>query len=77
MCYKYNAGSGKALLDFESPHSKVLKQGVCVSHSCLKSAISKPREHSMATSVLEQVEKLRKFGHRDRKISRLKDKLVK
>lgn len=60
VCYEYNPRPGRALLHFESPHSKGLKQGIGIALSCLKSAITKPHEHSIATSVLEQVKKVRK-----------------
>lgn len=61
ICWMYLPRSIKSLLNFNSSHSKLVKNGIAL--SCVRSAVNRSCEHLMQQSVQNQVHKLRSAGY--------------
>lgn len=75
MCWKYSPRSAKPLLNFNSGHSKVIKNGIAF--SCLRSALVRSCFHQMRASFSEQVTRLTDAGFPDTIIRQTVHKLTK
>ncbi|KAH8024116.1 hypothetical protein HPB51_021737 [Rhipicephalus microplus] len=60
ICWRYKPRSQKGLLDYQSGHSRLVKNGIA--SSCIRSAISKSCPHLIRQSMCEQAVKLRQAG---------------
>lgn len=60
-CWAYQPRSSKPLLPFHSAHSKLVKRGII--NMCFKNAIKKSCDHSMATSLRQQSQRLSNSGY--------------
>lgn len=60
VCWAYQPRSKKAILDYRSAHSKIVKRGIGV--SCLRGALEKSCQHQVADSVQHQVARLKDAG---------------
>lgn len=50
VCWSFRPRSRKAILDYRSAHSKIVKRGIAV--SCLGTTLRKSCEHSMGDSFM-------------------------
>ncbi|CAN8014869.1 unnamed protein product [Ixodes persulcatus] len=60
ICWSFRPRSKKAILDFKSSHSKVVKRSIAV--SCLGSALKKSCAHKMTEGFRKQIGRLKESG---------------
>lgn len=60
VCWEYSPRSEKPILNFNSSHSKIVKNGIAF--SCLLSALSRSCFHQVSKSFVVQMERLRTAG---------------
>lgn len=60
VCWACRPQSKKAILDYSSTHSKIVKRGIGV--SCLGGALDKSSQHQVTHSVQHQVARLQDAG---------------
>lgn len=60
MCWTYHTRTKKPLLNYQSAHSKIGKNGIV--KSCIKASLTKSCVHTMEKSVSEQVKRLEEAG---------------
>uniref|UniRef100_A0A6M2CYP7 Putative tick transposon ovary overexpressed n=1 Tax=Rhipicephalus microplus TaxID=6941 RepID=A0A6M2CYP7_RHIMP len=75
LCWRYKPRSQKGLLDYQSGHSRLVKNGIA--SSCIRSAISKSCPHLIRQSMCEQAVKLRQAGYPDAVIAAVSERLLK
>lgn len=75
VCWSYSPRSKKAILDYRSAHSKVIRRGIAV--SCLEAAIKKSCYHNVDDSFRAQCGRLRGSGYPPDLLSDVAASLVK
>ncbi|XP_040079191.1 uncharacterized protein LOC115318693, partial [Ixodes scapularis] len=75
VCWSYSPRSKKAILDYGSAHSKIIKRGIAL--TCLGSALRKSCRHTMSASFTTQVERLTKAGYSSALLADVANALVK
>ncbi|CAN7975565.1 unnamed protein product [Ixodes persulcatus] len=75
ICWAYKPRSKKAILPFESAHSKLVKRGIA--KTCLEAALKKSCEHSVQESFARQITKLQEAGFPQRCLTEVAEGLVK
>uniref|UniRef100_A0A131YMF4 Tick transposon n=1 Tax=Rhipicephalus appendiculatus TaxID=34631 RepID=A0A131YMF4_RHIAP len=75
VCWQYYPRSNKPILNFNSAHSKVVKNGI--DFSCLFAALFKTCTHLISDSFLRQIERLRCSGFSDDVLRMSVQKLIK
>lgn len=74
ICWEYLPRSKKALLPFDSAHSKLVKRGIIT--NCLNSALTKSCVHVMSASFHNQIARLKEAGYPSMVISSVCEALL-
>ncbi|XP_042144713.1 uncharacterized protein LOC121834877, partial [Ixodes scapularis] len=75
VCWCDSPRTAKALLNFQSAHSKLVKQGIAF--ACLRTALTSTCIHNLNSSFMSQIQRLKDSGYPNSVISSACEKIVK